>query len=281
MDICRLTERLLTLIYQDKESAPVQGLNLFHSQKDQNLRSVPIVHPSVILVLSGKKQVTNAQGDVVMVSAGEGILVPGNSQLTMVNFPDQDIHHYLAVALAIQPELLGRFLRDYAPESATAVSSLVSVTPEVILHLNHWLQLSELTDMNDAQIELCVLSLLTFLHTQASLEPMMVAASSWKQKLFNHINSDLSKNWTLEEVCADLGTSASSLRRHLQQEGSGFRELLEDTRLVSALCILQETFWPISQVAQSVGYQSQSRFSERFKLRFGLSPSELRKTRGR
>ncbi len=282
MDISGLTEQLLSLIYQNKDTPPVQGLNLFHSQEDQNLRAVPIVHPSVILVLSGSKQITSEKGETVLISAGEGVLVPGNSQLTMVNFPDDVIDHYLAVALTIQPNLLNRFLRDFHPEVEKPESSVIGLTPELVLHLNHWVQFSELSEMSNAQIELNILSLLSILANHASLSNLQTPQGlSWKQKLFNHLQSDLSKNWTLEEVCSDLGTSASSLRRHLQNEGSGFRELLEDARLVSGLCTLQETFWPISQVAQSVGYQSQSRFSERFKLRFGLSPSELRKTRER
>jgi transcriptional regulator GlxA family with amidase domain len=49
--------------------------------------------------------------------------------------------------------------------------------------------------------------------------------------------------------------------------------------MVAALALLQETFWPVGQVAAAVGYISHSRFSERFKRRFGLSPTELKKTR--
>ncbi len=40
-----------------------------------------------------------------------------------------------------------------------------------------------------------------------------------------------------------------------------------------------ETFKPISGVAGTVAHQPQSRFGERFKRRFGLTPSALRRTR--
>lgn len=37
--------------------------------------------------------------------------------------------------------------------------------------------------------------------------------------------------------------------------------------------------WDTTPQWQAVGYQSQSRFGERFKRRFGLTPSALRRTR--
>ncbi|MFV2058954.1 MAG: helix-turn-helix transcriptional regulator, partial [Thiohalomonadales bacterium] len=78
--------------------------------------------------------------------------------------------------------------------------------------------------------------------------------------------------------CSRLGVSESSLRRKLQSEQTGFRELLEEARLSHGLYLLLETVHPIGQVADAVGYQSQSRFGERFKRRFGMTPTELRRT---
>ncbi len=62
-------------------------------------------------------------------------------------------------------------------------------------------------------------------------------------------------------------------------EGARFRPLLEQARLAAALGLPQGNWRTIMDVAASVGYQSPSRFAERFRQHFGLSPSELRATR--
>jgi AraC-like DNA-binding protein len=68
------------------------------------------------------------------------------------------------------------------------------------------------------------------------------------------------------------------MRRHLRVEGTSFRDLLEETRLMSSLVLVQETSFTISRVADGVGYRSQSRFTDRFKERFGVTPTMLRRS---
>jgi AraC-like DNA-binding protein len=103
--------------------------------------------------------------------------------------------------------------------------------------------------------------------------------ASWRERVAQLVSLEPAREWEAAEVCRRLAIGESTLRRRLQEEGTGFREVMEETRLVAGLALLQETFWPVGQVALAVGYRSQSRFSERFKLRFGLTPSELKRTR--
>jgi AraC-like DNA-binding protein len=73
--------------------------------------------------------------------------------------------------------------------------------------------------------------------------------------------------------------SESTLRRKLKLEGTSVQEVKDQARLGLGLHLLQTTRQPISLVAEKCGYLSQSRFTDRFKKRFGLTPSELRKTK--
>ncbi|WP_286716110.1 helix-turn-helix domain-containing protein, partial [Thalassolituus sp. UBA2009] len=52
--------------------------------------------------------------------------------------------------------------------------------------------------------------------------------------------------------------------------------LLSQLRLVQGLNLLQTSSLSVQQVADACGYRSASRFSERFRERFGTSPAELR-----
>jgi len=73
--------------------------------------------------------------------------------------------------------------------------------------------------------------------------------------------------------------SESTLRRKLKAEGTSIQEIKDQTRMGFGLHLLQTTKKSISIIAQECGYQSQSRFTSRFKDRFGLTPTELRKTK--
>jgi AraC-like DNA-binding protein len=85
-------------------------------------------------------------------------------------------------------------------------------------------------------------------------------------------------DWRAEDVAARLAMSPATLRRKLAAEGSGFRHVLEEVRLGHALALVQGSRQPLKWVALDCGYQSASRFAERFRERFGCLPSELRGT---
>jgi len=84
---------------------------------------------------------------------------------------------------------------------------------------------------------------------------------------------------TTEGICKQLAMSESTLRRKLKLEGTNVQKIKDQTRLGLALHLLQTSRNSIGMIADKCGYQSQSRFTERFKRRFGLTPSELRKTK--
>ena len=82
-----------------------------------------------------------------------------------------------------------------------------------------------------------------------------------------------------EYFCQSLAMSESTLRRKLKNEGTGLQQIKDQVTLGLGLHLLQTTEQSIGLIAETVGYQSQSRFADKFKARFSLTPSELRKTR--
>lgn len=82
--------------------------------------------------------------------------------------------------------------------------------------------------------------------------------------------------WTAAEVAENLMMSEVVLRRKLSAKNTALRSLMIDVRMSHALLLLQATDWPISAIAQYVGYESASRFAERFRKRFGFAPTAIR-----
>jgi AraC-like DNA-binding protein len=78
-----------------------------------------------------------------------------------------------------------------------------------------------------------------------------------------------------DDAAANLGLSARTFARRLKDEGTSYREIVDDLR-----CDLAQTFitngMPLSEIAFSLGYADQPAFSTAFKRWTGQAPSAFR-----
>lgn len=78
-----------------------------------------------------------------------------------------------------------------------------------------------------------------------------------------------------DEAAANLGMSLRTLARRLKNEGTSYREIVEDLR-----CDLAQTFitngMSLSEISYSLGYADQAAFSTAFKRWTGQAPSAFR-----
>ncbi|MGC5702071.1 AraC family transcriptional regulator ligand-binding domain-containing protein [Pseudomonas sp. NFXW11] len=73
-----------------------------------------------------------------------------------------------------------------------------------------------------------------------------------------------------------LHTSARTLKRRLQEEGSSYRQLLARQRSARALAMLGNPGLSLTQIAERLGFSDLSSFSQSFKRWFGVAPSHYR-----
>jgi len=81
----------------------------------------------------------------------------------------------------------------------------------------------------------------------------------------------------LETIADQLGIATWTLQRQLKEEGTGFRELLDETRQELASEYIRETRTSISEVAWLLGFANPAAFHKAWKRWFGTSPAEHRK----
>ena len=93
------------------------------------------------------------------------------------------------------------------------------------------------------------------------------------------VRSDLTRDWSAAEIAAELGLSEATLRRRLRNTGFSLTSAIGDARMAAGLGILQTSALSVDRVALEVGYASASKFARRFRARFGLLPSEIRRVR--
>jgi AraC-like DNA-binding protein len=81
---------------------------------------------------------------------------------------------------------------------------------------------------------------------------------------------------TIDQVAAQLGMSARSLQRRLDDEGHQFGELLGWVRRELATAYLANSAHPVTTIAGLLGYASPSSFTRWFAGSFGISPQTWR-----
>ena len=273
---------LLDHLTEDPGRSPLGGVGIFHCRSAQSLRDVPIHQPTAILVLGGRKTLQLGSRSLP-VAPGELLLLPGGCNVEIGNHPEAAGREYLALALTFSHDAVAQFRRSYGelPLATDPQPQWSATAPEpVIAAVNQWLKwcMQHPVDpliARHRQVEI----LLLLANAGIANNLLCYQSNVWSERVAQLLALNPGHDWSADEVCRRLGIGASTLRRRLNEEGGSFRKLLEESRMVAALALLQETFWPVGQVAAAVGYESHSRFSERFKQRFGISPTDIKKSR--
>ena len=70
--------------------------------------------------------------------------------------------------------------------------------------------------------------------------------------------------------------SARTLRRKLDEEGLKYQTLVDNAMKDQAMDYLNNTQWPIEEIADLMGYSDASNFNKAFKRWFGKSAASYR-----
>lgn len=257
------------------------GLGIQSCYKPQTIAKVVFNKPALLLVVSGSKEILLPNKRYVA-KAGEFLMVPADTEFWIGKYPDDTTGIYQGLGFRFDIETIQEFQKSFGQgiESWGLAPHWQSPASEAVLEwVVQWLEWSRKYPVS-VQIQRHRLVELMLLLAQAGLAGNILVSRSpsWRQRISQMLSVDPARAWRCQEICKALGVSESAMRRRLQVEETNFRELLEEARLMSGLTMVQETRMTICQVADAVGYQSQSRFTDRFKERFGVTPTALRRS---
>ncbi len=92
------------------------------------------------------------------------------------------------------------------------------------------------------------------------------------------LSSNLMSRETIAGIAKDMGISATSLKNYFRAVyGQNISEYLKMKRIDEAKKLLTETNLSILEIANSVGFESQSKFTAMFHKALGLTPTEFRR----
>ncbi len=254
--------------------------SIYSSKREQHLLNVPIHKPLLVCVATGNKHLGN-DGERVC-RAGHFVFLATQAGINMRNIPGDieycalliefDVDDFACLSPSdIEPKKLKNSSDKTLPVTGP-LSDLMSLALEQFVH---WSAIAPETLWSARRQELLKLLLLEG-HKGLS---ELAGEARLSQRLYALIEADLSSDDTAQVFARKLAMSEASLRRRLKAEGTGIQQLKDAARLGRALHLLQSSDLSVAAVAEQCAYQSPSRFTDKFKQRFGLTPSELRKTR--
>ena len=87
---------------------------------------------------------------------------------------------------------------------------------------------------------------------------------------------DIANRPTLAAIAEQIGSTARTLRRQLDNQGTSFRELVDDLRSQIAMKYLRDTIMTSEDIAMSLGFSDAANFRRAFRRWTGKTPSEFR-----
>lgn len=227
-------------------------------------------------VLSGRKQLLAPAGGHAF-ATGQFFVLPRGAQWDVVNDPAPQ-GRYVARMLCFTPETVTRFHQQFGAFAALApVQGCARLSAGEAFQQSFMRAVEAVEDVHasDGVRMLRALEVLLRMAEQGRVFALP-GSWSWSERVYRLVSQRPQAAWTLQDVAASFGLSASTLQRRLAQEQTHLSECLQTVRLENALTLLQTTSLPVAEVAERCGYASHSRFSATFRQRFGFAPSQLR-----
>ncbi|MEM5947497.1 AraC family transcriptional regulator [Spirochaetia bacterium 38H-sp] len=100
-------------------------------------------------------------------------------------------------------------------------------------------------------------------------------------KLIGLLETEYTRDWSLEELCNIANMSKTTLRRHfIRAVGMSPLRFLTKTRVGQACKLLVKTDNSMTEIAEKTGFKDSNYFARQFKNITGMSPREYRKRQG-
>lgn len=240
-------------------------------------RRLEIQQPMIVLVRSGTKTVRYA-GCEHNVPAGSVLAIAGGQVLDVINEPSGSADYH-GQWITFEPDVIARFSAHGEPQHVFEHTKTFRAGEPFQTGIAAVSRAVADRGMPDLVLEMKLFELLAWL-AHHGIRFRSDGCESLLLRVRKMIAADPAFGWNVSEAARRLHMSEATLRRHLAAAQTGFREQLTEARMTYALTLLQVTELPVSRIAYMAGYESPSRFTARFRQRFGFLPSAVRSRGG-
>jgi AraC-like DNA-binding protein len=99
---------------------------------------------------------------------------------------------------------------------------------------------------------------------------------AWLARIRQLLAEQLTAPPGLAHLAQQMHCSPRTLRRHLQELGTHYQELLDELRFERAKTLLGQDDWPICRIAEYLGFSETASFRHAFQRWSGVAPSRFR-----
>ena len=248
-------------------------ISIYTSKKQQNLSNIPILKPLLIIILSGCKVIGNKTK--LACNTGDFIFFTDVQSMNMRNIPantnyfalliDFEFSDFNDTSININPKKNNEYT---AGKVNPALYKCISQMIECL----EWASDDIITNRRKEIIKLLV-------HSGYENLACLPNRKETTQKVIEIFNKKDNKKITIDEICKEICMSKATLYRKLKLEGENIQKIKEKLVMGQALHLLQTSNFSTEYIAEMIGYSSSTRFSQRFKANFGLTPRELKNTK--
>ncbi|GAB2647132.1 AraC family transcriptional regulator [Vibrio panuliri] len=245
----------------------------YRGKREQPLNNVFVHAPTIIWVEQGFKQLWWHEKSYEF-NRTNWLLVPAGQYLTFVNTPEQKQFHSRAMSFNFQPPAAWT---EQADIDVSASKPQLSTTPQLEYCFNFISEMNTQNLATETQQQLLLGFYAELKQANALVKLFPSRHQLVRDKLANYLNSAPGDDHRIETAAQHLAMSRATLARKLTAEGASFRDVLAEIRMNHAITLLQRDYSQI-ETALACGYQSESRFSQRFKQQFGMTPHQYQLT---
>ena len=229
----------------------------------------------LILTIAGAGRFGHAGGDLIS-SPGDWVLIrPGT------------LHDYAVAASATGWELLWVHFHPRAHwlewlDWPAVAPGLMLLRPDPPKAAERFLEVHRLLHGDLRQREAFAMHALEGLLLECDLMNPLAATSHYDERVrraMDYLDGNLASKVLLDDVAAAVGLSSSRLAHLFTEEtGQSVQRYLEMRRMQRATELLARTGFSVMQIAETVGFDSQFYFSQRFKRWTKQSPLAFRQS---
>ncbi|QIZ52161.1 AraC family transcriptional regulator [Dickeya zeae] len=248
------------------------------ARSQYTLRTVVIRADLIGLVVSGTKQLLAPEGRSDF-ATGEIFILPRGTQWDVVNDPAPQ-GRYVAQILNLQPETITHFYQSFGQFAALEpLRRVARVADNAAIKTAFLRTVDALRDADGSATlsEHRMLEVLLLLAEHAGVVLAPPVTMNWSERVRRLVAQRPYDDWSAGRVAQVLSTTISTLNRRLAQEHNTITRCVRETRLETAMVLLQSSERSVAAIALDVGYESHSKFTAAFRRRFGIVPSALRR----
>lgn len=276
-DGCRRIDRALGPMAA--EGFRLGSLGYLHCIRRHVIKNMALPRAACVFILEGSKAVHRDDAREV-VHAGRLSLIPARWPITIENIPDASSGRYRALCLSFEHDIVARVAAASPADPSNRHLRDMWLTPSALL-VDALLHLLAIAKAHPGVSRLTEVGLEQFLLLLAAEGGGLLLQSELPllDRISSLVLADTARRWDAVGIAQALCLGERTLRRRLENAGASLRDIVREARLHAALALLQQSDLCAGEVARRCGYDSASRFTQRFREKFGLLPSDVIRAR--